>query len=426
MLGMQFPPARGSGVYRIREWANHLVSIGYDVTVLAASRAYWRSMSGDLDEDLVSTVDPRVRIVEMDLPHEHLVQDIASMSFLHANFPRAYLLGHQLFRNKVFPEPYAPMLPSFVAQGLRVHRARRVDLILATGNPYAQYAAAYLLGSLIRRPYVVDYHDPWTLDLWKEEDAYPPGHLAHRWERRIIGGAARVVTVNQPLVEWYQQRYPDAADRVRLVENGLAEAVVGAPVFEPIGDRPLRFGFIGTIRHDLPITEFLDAWELVLEHPDLAGASMNFYGYLGFFRASAERIRERLVRDEEHRVHWHGPVSQTKVSEVLGSLDVMTMLLTSSRYVTAGKGFDYMASGRPVVGVHDPRNDTTRLFQDYPLFFPATAVTKEAIADALLAAAHAARGQTRAEFDACREEALRHTWTAAMSPVSAEFEELVR
>jgi hypothetical protein len=53
-------------------------------------------------------------------------------------------------------------------------------------------------------------------------------------------------------------------------------------------------------------------------------------------------------------------------------------------------------------------------------------VTKEAIADALLAAAHAARGQTRAEFDACREEALRHTWTAAMSPVSAEFEELVR
>jgi hypothetical protein len=29
--GMRFPPARGSGVYRIRSWANHVVRNGFDV-----------------------------------------------------------------------------------------------------------------------------------------------------------------------------------------------------------------------------------------------------------------------------------------------------------------------------------------------------------------------------------------------------------
>ncbi|WP_162164491.1 glycosyltransferase [Intrasporangium chromatireducens] len=423
---MQFPPARGSGVYRIRAWANHLAARGHDVTVLAASRQYWHDLSGDLDEELAARTHPRVSVVEMDLPREHLVQDVARMSFVHANFPRAYLLAHQALQRKVFPEPYAPMLPTFVLQGLKVHRLKPVDLILSTGNPYAQYGAAMILGRLIRRPYVVDYHDPWTLDLWQEEDAFPPGHLAHRWERRIIDGAARIITVNQPLVDWYQARYPEAAGRVRLVENGLAPDTVTEPPFSPVGDRPLRVGFLGTIRNDLPLAEFLDGWELAQQSPELAGASMNFYGYLGFFRQHANGILQRLTRSEDQRVKWHGPVSQTKVSEVLGSLDVMAMLLTSSRYVTAGKGFDYMASGRPVVGVHDPRNDTTTLFKNYPLFFGAREVTAEAIASALVEGARAARAETVAEFRACRAEALKHTWDAAIAPVADEFEELMR
>jgi hypothetical protein len=226
-------------------------------------------------------------------------------------------------------------------------------------------------------------------------------------------------------VDWYKERYPERADRVRLVENGLAEDTVTEPHFQPVGDRPLRVGFLGTIRNDLPIAEFLDGWEIALQHPELAGATMNFYGYLGFFKHHAETILRRITRDEEHRIFWHGPVSQTKVSEVLGGLDVMAMLLTSSRYVTAGKGFDYMASGRPIVGVHDPRNDTTTLFRNYDLFFGVRSVTPQAIADALIAAARAARVETVEQFRHCRAEALRHTWDAAMAPAVDEFESLM-
>jgi hypothetical protein len=425
LLGMQFPPARGSGVYRIRAWANDLVARGLDVTVLAARDDYWRTMSGDIDEHLRTTVDPRVRVVQVPIPYEHLRQDVRSMSWLHANFPRAYIKAHAALRDKIFPEVYAPVLPTFVAHGLVVHLRHKVDLVLATGNPYAQYGAAHLLGRILSIPYIVDYHDPWTLDLWKEEDAFPPGHAALKWERRIVNDASLVITVNQPLIEWYRERYPHIAPRLRLVENGLAEDVVSVPAFQPVKpDRPLRAAFLGTIRADLPLEEYLDGWELARKEPELTEASMDFYGYLGFFSQHAEQIRSRIERGDAQGVRYRGPVSQTQIANVFSEVNLLAMLLTSSRYVTAGKGYDYMASGRPVVGVHDKRNDTTQTFADYPLFFGVEQVTPEAVRDALVAGARAARCQTMDQFEACRAEALRHTWRANMAVVGAELKVL--
>ena len=427
LLGMQFPPARGSGVYRIRAWANHLARRGCDVTVLAADRSYWKTVAGEVDNALVSTIDPAVRVVEVKVPREHLIQDVRSMSWLHANFPKAFLMAHKKLRDSFFPEPYAPMIPGYVAQALAVHAHKRVDVVLASGNPYAQYAAALLVHRAIRRPFVVDYHDPWTLNLWTEEDQFPPGHAAFRWERRIIDRASLVVTVNQPLVNWYRDRYPEAAAKIRLAENGFAEDVVGDPGFEPMSDdRPLRVAFLGTIRADLPLQEYLEGWTLARLQPELDGATMDFYGYLGFFKQQATQIRDQLEKGSIPGIAYRGAVSQTEIATVLGGHDIMAMLLTSSRFVTAGKGFDYMASGRPVVGIHNPRNDTTTLFKTYPLFFGAKSVTPEGVRDALVAAARAARTETREQYDACRTEALRHTWDAALAPVADEILELAR
>lgn len=426
LLGMQFPPARGSGVYRIRGWANHFARRGWAVTVLAADRDYWYERSGVVDEELVKTVDPRVRVVHVKVAREHLVNRVEHMSWAHANFPRLWTKSHQRGRELIFPEVYAPMLPQFVARGAAVHARHRVDLVFATGNPYAQYGAAYQLGRLLRRPYVVDYHDPWTLNPLTEADVYAPDDPQSVWERRIIENAALTVTVNEPLARWYRERYPKAADRVRVVENGLAEDVVGEVPWEPVpADRPARVGFVGTVRADLPIEEYLDGWALARKEPELAEATMDFYGYLGFFTQNEEQIRRRLEADVEG-VAYRGPVPQPQLADVYSRLDVLAMLLPSSVYMTAGKGYDYMSAGRPVLGIHDPRNHTTEVFRDYPLFFGVPEVTPEAIRDALVASVRAARAESQAQHDACRAEAMKHTWDLNMAPVGAEVEGLIR
>jgi glycosyltransferase involved in cell wall biosynthesis len=422
---MQFPPARGSGVYRIRAWAHHLVNLGYDVTVLCTNREYWERMSGSLDDELASRTDPRIKIVEIEFPHEHLINDVRQMSWLHANFPRAFLLTHKLIQTRGFPEAYAPMIPVYLKHALAVHRRHRVDMVLASGNPYSLYAVAWAFHKITRRPYVVDYHDPWTLDVLTEEDKFPRDHPSHTWERRIVKDAARVITVNEPLCEWYRERYPEAADRVRKVELGLALDVLTEPTFEPVGDRPLRFGFLGTVRHDLPIEEFLEAWDIARTEPVMRDATMNFYGYLGFFSRHEGVLGNRLAEGAASGVAYHGPVSQTRIMETFSSLDVLVLLLPSSKYMTAGKGFDYMATGRPIVGVFHPRNQTTELLASYDLYEGTTDVEPHAIAKAILGAAYKAKAETYEDFERNRGIGLSHTWDAAMAPVSAEFEEIM-
>jgi glycosyltransferase involved in cell wall biosynthesis len=426
LLGMQFPPARGSGVYRIRSWANHFVRRGFAVTVLAADREYWYQRSGVVDEELEHTVDRRVRVVHVKVAREHLVNQVGKMSWAHANFPRLWTRSHQKMRERIFPEVYAPLLPQFVARGAAVHARHRVDVIFATGNPYTQYGAAYQLGRVLRRPYVVDYHDPWTLNPLTETDVFGPNDPETVWERRIIENAALTVTVNEPLAQWYRDRYPAAADRVRVVENGLAEDVVGEVPWQPVDPRrPARVGFVGTVRADLPIEEFLDGWALARKEPELVGATMDFYGYLGFFTQNEAQIRARLEAGVEG-VAYRGPVPQPQLATTYAGLDVLAMLLPSSVYMTAGKGYDYMAAGRPVVGIHHPRNHTTQVFKDYPLFFGVPRVAPEAVRDALIASVRAARRQTHDQYRTCRAEALKHTWDLNMDPVGTEVKELLR
>jgi hypothetical protein len=111
--------------------------------------------------------------------------------------------------------------------------------------------------------------------------------------------------------------------------------------------------------------------------------------------------------------------------ETFSGLDVLVLLLPSSKYMTAGKGFDYMATGRPIVGVFHPRNQTTALMSGYDLYAGTEAVEPGAIAEALVRGAELARKMSSEDFERNRAVGLSHTWDAAMLPVSSEFEEIM-
>ena len=89
-------------------------------------------------------------------------------------------------------------------------------------------------------------------------------------------------------------------------------------------------------------------------------------------------------------VRYAGPASKTRVRQVYASFDVCLLVLGTGRYVTSGKVFEYLATGMPVVSVHDPGNAASDVLRGYPLWFPVAELTPEAIADAIIAAGDAA------------------------------------
>ncbi|RKS68392.1 glycosyltransferase involved in cell wall biosynthesis [Actinomadura pelletieri DSM 43383] len=439
-LAFYFPPSRASGVYRPRATANRLVEEGWDVTVFAAPLPFLYDTIGSVDEKLMDTIDPRIRLVRPNLNRYTWQTDLRDFSGFRGRFPHLAHSLHMWGQNSVFPDRYLSWARASVAKALRMHARRRFDLVLATGNPFASFGAAWLFNKLTRTPYIIDYRDSWTLDQFKGEARYEDDHPAWRWERRMLKAAANSVYVNDAQREWHAERYPEAADRMMTVLNGwdadtLAGHVEPPPIARAPGDRPLRFSFVGTVTDVQPIEEMLEGFARAREYPDVAGAELNLYGYFGFFRGSVEVIRRRFAEatgiemseDEQvlaPGVRYCGPVSKTELVDVYRDSDVLVFLNGGGKYVTTGKIFEYMAAGRPIVSVHAPGGAAEALLKDYPLWFNPGGLDPAGIASSMVEAAKAATGLDQRQVDAARACADRYERGVTLEPLVERLTEL--
>lgn len=405
MIAAFFPPSRSSGVFRPLAMANHFAEQGWQVTVATLPEEFVDQVSPPRDDSLLAAVHPQVRILRIPMPTAHLERDMRRLTGLRANFPTVY--------NATLPwycylDRYTPWLPRLLATVTRDQLVRRHDLVLATGNPWTSFAAAAALHAATGVRYTLDYRDSWTLDQFTGEPAFPPEHHAHVWERRLLRRASAVSFVNAPMRDWYTRRHPSLAGRMLVLENGydaglVGEGQAGGP---PEQDRPLRFGYLGTLTDRYDNTAFWAGWQLAQGEPELDGATAHLYGHLGFFAGSprSHGLPDASVPGVQH----HGPVPKADVAAVYGALDVLLFLVPSSPYVTSSKTYEYMATGKPIVAVHRPDSAAAGPLRGYPLKATVAELTPEAVRDALVAAARMARTATKVEYDAAVEYARRY------------------
>nr|WP_233604315.1 glycosyltransferase [Micromonospora sp. HM5-17] len=429
-LSFYFPPSRASGVYRARATANHLVARGWDVTVFAAPPRFLQEVAGSADDALLDTVDPRIRVERPRLSTFRWERDIRRFSRFRRTMP---VLAARLYDagQRIFPEHYSSWGLDAVGRALRLHARRRFDVVLATGNPFSAFAAAWLFHRLTGVPYVVDYRDSWTLDLFAERPAYPPDHPAWTWERRVLGDAAAAVFVNEALRGWHAERYPDVADRMLVVPNGwdpdlLTEA-------DPVPTTPaLRFSYVGTVTAAQPVETMVEAFRIARGHPELADAELHIHGHLGFSRGAEGILRRRLGLDADPSapavdpgLRYRGPVAKTDVSRAYAESDVLVFLAGGARYVTSGKIFEYMATGRPIVSVHAPGIAAAEVLRGYPLWCNPDSLDPERIARSMMAAGKLARARDPELRAAARRHAEAYTRHTVLEPLEATLRTLV-
>lgn len=435
-LSFYFPPSRASGVYRARATANHLAAEDWDVTVMAAPLKFLHEAIGSVDEKLAETVDERIRVERPRLNQFIWERDVRRFSRFRQTMPVTARYIYDLGQ-RVFPEHYASWGWACVRKALRLHARRPFDVVLATGNPFASFAAAWLFSKITRVPYVVDYRDSWTLDLFADEPAFADDHPVWAWERRVLRDAGRAVFVNGALRGWHAERYPEAADRMMVVPNGwdpdLLEVGDDVPASGPeAAATPLRFSYLGTVTNNQPVEELVEAFLLARQHPDLADAVLNIFGHLGFFRGSDVQLLERLGLDAAagqtenpiSGVRYRGPVAKTDVAATYAESDVLVFLAGGARYVTSGKIFEYMASGRPIVSVHAPGIAATEVLSGYPLWFNADSLDPEQIAQTMIAAGKAARDLTPEARAVAVRHAATYTRQRVLAPLEAELRQL--
>jgi len=383
-LAWGFPPSRAGGVYRALATVNAFAAAGWDVTVVTATRETFERYTG-ADASLEEQVDDRVvvRRIPFDWPAQDT--DVRRYGALRVALPPVWARLRRLADELPFPEPsYGPWRRPLAAAARAVHDEHRVDLTLATANPHVTFAAAHDLFRSAGVPYVMDYRDAWTLDVFSGRTTTRARSRVSRWQSRLLADAREVWFVNRPLRDWHAARFPAVAERMQVVENGWDPALL-PPVGPPSPhDGGPRFAYLGTVTPKVPLAELLAGWRLARADGRLpAGATLTLGGHLGYFTVPQGPLAEALADAAADGVRYVGPVAKAQVADFYADADVLVLALGSGRYVTSGKVYEYVATRRPVVAVHDPANATTDVLADHPLVARVAAVTPDEVARAL-------------------------------------------
>ena len=414
-----FPPHRGPGTYRALATANLLVELGARVTVLTADVATFDLVVG-ADDSLLAEVDPRIRVLRVPFPAGRRDPIINRWEMARVSGPQQWLERTLAREARVFPEPvYGPWRPRIDAAAQRLHRVAPVDLVIATGNPYVDFSVAQRLNVDHGVPFVLDDRDSWVLDVYTGEP-FADSATSQRLLGWMLERSQQMWFVNPPIARWHQERYPEHADRVRVVENGWDPRFLDPAAISHDVGATLRLGFVGTISDRFPLGPIIAGWRQARQmSPLLRDGQLRLYGQLGVSGASSVH-RPLLDEAAADGVVYVGRWPKSRITQAYDETDVLVFAKEGSGMVTSGKVYEYIATGLPIASMTEDEHDARRVLSGYPRWHPAADQSPPAVAAAMVSAAQDAVSADKATVAAAIEHGLRFRRDQILAPALQE------
>ena len=423
LVAWGFPPSRSGGAYRLLAIANTFARQGWDVTVLTCEWDVFLKSTG-IDVSLVERVDPEVTVVRIPFETAQSDRDLRRWSRFRAYAPELWNGWQANKTQRIFPERwYGSWKPILEEAAVNIHTRHQIDLVIGSANPNVVHTVGWHLNQLFQVPYIMDYRDTWQLDMYSGRRTLRDNSPGARWERRLIGSANEIWFVNDPIADWHAHLYPAASERIHVVPNGFdSDFIAATPPLRPNRAAGLIFGNIGTMTAQTPIAPLIQAWVAAQKSTtELATAQLELYGYLGHLGDDDGRVLDAITDYGNGSVSYRGTVPKSEVAQTYAGLDALILPLGTSRFMTSGKVFEYMATGLPIVSVHHPTNAVSDTLRGYPGWFPSASLEPLDIAKALALAAEFAGNQSFANRVEARKWAGKHERSRILAPIASRL-----
>ena len=156
--------------------------------------------------------------------------------------------------------------------------------------------------------------------------------------------------------------------------------------------------------------------------PLVAKSQLDIRGHIGAGSAREDTAHIELLRGAvADGVSFGGPVPSAKVAETYAGWDVLVLMLVGGRFVTSGKVYEALASGLPVLSVHDVDHDACTVLEGSPLWTGAVGLEVEPLAENIRRAARMAIASTPEQRAEARRLGARFERTAQPAPAVARL-----
>ncbi len=372
LLTYYFPPSGGSGVQRPLKWSRYLPDQEWDVTVVAPSPH--QASYPDLDASLLDEVPLSVRVVRTRSWDPYAAyarlqgkkkEDVVATGLPPGGAAGAMAKVAAWLRANVFlPDARVAWVPFAARAALAEIRhaereGRPYDAMITTGPPHSAHLAGLIVRHQSSVPWTADLRDPWTEVYYYDE---LPRSQAAKWadramERAVLSQSDAVVTVGDVLAERFAARSGRA---VEVVRNGYDPADFEGDA-QP-SHEAFTVSFVGTFvrQQDTP-----GLWDAIAELrasgaiPDLR---------LRLVGATDPAVVESLrARGLLPITALEGYVPHADAVEVMRRSHLLLLPVArtaDARLILTGKLYEYLASGRRVLGIGPLDGEAARLLRE--------------------------------------------------------------
>ncbi|MBD0370374.1 MAG: glycosyltransferase [Pyrinomonadaceae bacterium] len=368
IVSYAFPPFNSIGGVRVGKTAKYLARAGHDVRVIAAQdQPFPPTLPLEIPEQQVVytrwlNVRKPVEVVSKDAPPaKDAGKEGAKRSGVREALKSGVRFGLRTFL--YFPDANIGWFPYAVREAARFLKDWRPEIILASSPPPSTLLVARRLAKKYGVPWVADLRDLWVDHQYYDQPRWRE-RLERRLERSVLGSAAGLVTVSEPLAETLKTKYGRSA---ALVLNGFDPSdYPDSNAGESSLKGPLRILYTGVVyegRQD-PSPLFSALKEL---GPEMKEVEVTFYG------SFLQKVRELVaVYGVEQVVQINDPVPYRESLRMQTEADVLLLLLWNDpehKGVYTGKLFEYIGARRPILAVGNAGDVAAELIESRGLGF---------------------------------------------------------
>ena len=348
-------PSGGAGVQRWVKFAKYLRDFGWEPVIYTPENPEYPSVDHSFEKDIPADVEViKTPIWEPYNIYRQLTgkkgQRI-NAGFISENKKSGWKdkLSIWLRGNLLIPDPRRFWIRPSVKFLEKYLVENGIDTIITTGPPHSMHRIG--LGLKEKFPtlrWIADFRDPWTnIDFYKDLNLTVwADAVHHRMEREVIQGADAVLVVSNGMAEEFLQMRPKS---LKVITNGYDESDVEQ--VEVKLDEKFTISHIGTLNAARnPRTVWKALSQLCADNKAFeTDLQIQLVGKVDF--SVLEDIRVLGLEANLTKIDYlpHADAIARQQSSQL--LLLLINNTANAKGILTGKFFEYLASGRPILGV---------------------------------------------------------------------------
>lgn len=365
-----WPPSGGAGVQRALKFVRYFPENGIDPIVLTVhpDKASYPVTDTTLEKDIPSTV--KVITTDSFEPLNILSSLMGKKNVPYGGFANAnkesktQKILRWLRGNFFIPDARVGWVRYACREAIRLIEQEKIDHVFISSPPHS----SQLIGLQLKKRFphikwIADMRDPWT-DIYYYKDLLHTAMAAGkdaRFEREVLEKADKVIVVSDAIKRSFVAKSDKIKpEKIYVIPNGYDEADF------PVGVEPEKdtftIAYVGTMADTYrPEVFFRVMSRLIKTYPD---KKIRFH-----FVGNAPWTLRKLAEDSgiDSHCRWSGHVTHQEAIRYMQTAHVLLLIIPDApgaEGILTGKLFEYIGSGRPVLGIGPGDGDAAKILRE--------------------------------------------------------------